>query len=91
MNLASNKSLKKVVLFLCHFENDTSCRNELLHCILALLEWLIRLVHYGNSNHFNALAELFHLRYIHRNAPGCFHFATDSKTQIHDFANREKR
>ena len=48
---------KKIVLFLCHFENDTSCRNELLHCVLALLEWLIKLLHYGNNNHLNALAQ----------------------------------
>ena len=56
----------------------------------SILEWLIKLVHYGNSNHFNALAEWFNLRNIHCNGPGCFNFATDLKTRIHDFANWEK-
>ena len=67
-------------MFLCHFKNDTSCRNELLHCILALLEWLIKLMQCGNSDHFNALAEWFNLCFIHRNTHGCFKFAVDSTT-----------
>ena len=57
--------------------------------VLALLEWLIKLIHYGNSEHFNALAEWLNSGSVNHNTPGCFNFATDSKTRIHDFPNWE--